>query len=328
MTCPISPNQPIGRRHATAIAAASLVSCGDTTAEPPRVSEVSEVSIVPVLDYDRDLADIVRRIFEDHKLELRGKRVALKPNLVEFDPERPINTNPLVVNAAMEACRFLGAESVTIAEGPGHRRLTLDLAESAGYFDTIAEFENHFVDLNVDEVREVHLRRPASKLTSLYLPETILGADVLISMPKMKTHHWVGATLSMKNLFGIVPSGIYGWPKNTLHWAGINECIADLAFNVTPDFCLVDGIVGMEGNGPIQGVAKEAGVLVAGGSPTAVDQTCCRIMGMNPEKIDYIRLASERLGAVEAHQIGERVDAVRTQFAVVDQMRFVRDGAA
>ena len=47
-------------------------------------------------------------------------------------------------------------------------------------------------------------------------------------MPKMKTHHWVGATLSMKNLFGVVPGGIYGWPKNVLHWSGLEESIADL----------------------------------------------------------------------------------------------------
>ena len=75
-------------------------------------------------------------------------------------------------------------------------------------------------------------------------------------MAKMKTHHWVGATLSMKNLFGVVPSGIYGWPKNVLHWAGIDESIADLHAAFPRHFAIVDGIVGMEGNGPIQGSAQ------------------------------------------------------------------------
>ena len=59
----------------------------------------------------------------------------------------------------------------------------------------------------------------------------------------MKTHHWVGATLSMKNLFGVMPGMIYGWPKNVLHWAGINKCIYDITATVKPHIALVDGIV-------------------------------------------------------------------------------------
>ena len=100
-----------------------------------------------------------------------------------------------------------------------------------------------------------------------YLPRTALGADLLVSMPKMKTHHWVGATLAMKNLFGVVPGGVYGWPKNVLHWAGIDECIADLHAVFPRQFAIVDGIVGMEGNGPIQGAAKRRGGAGGGAGP-------------------------------------------------------------
>src|SRR4029077_14113847 len=124
-----------------------------------------------------------------------------------------------------------------------------------------------------------------SRLEKLYLPNTVLGVDLLVSMPKLKTHHWTGATLAMKNLFGVVPSGVYGWPKNVLHWAGIEECIADLHAAFPRQFAIVDGIVGMEGDGPIQGVPKAAGVLVAGSDPVAVDATCCRIMHIDPDKI-------------------------------------------
>ena len=124
------------------------------------------------------------------------------------------------------------------------------------------------------------------------LPNTVLGADLLVSVAKMKTHHWTGATLSMKNLFGTVPSGVYGWPKNVLHWAGIHECIADLHAAFPRQFAIVDGIVGMEGDGPINGVSKRAGVLVAGDDPVAVDATCCRIMQIDPYRIGYLRLAA------------------------------------
>ena len=139
-----------------------------------------------------------------------------------------INTNPLLVHAAYEAFRAMGAASVEIAEGPGHRRNTLDLADAAGYFHTVPGFEDRFTDLNLDDVTRFRPKRQFSRLGKLYLPNTVLGADLLVSMPKMKTHHWTGATLSMKNLFGVVPGGVYGWPKNVLHWSGIHECIADL----------------------------------------------------------------------------------------------------
>src|SRR5262249_30258069 len=143
---------------------------------------------------------------------------------------------------------------------------------------TVPRFEEIFTDLNLDDVTRVHPKGQFSRMEKVYLPETALAADLLISMPKMKTHHWTGATLSMKNLFGVVPGGVYGWPKNVLHWAGTQECIADRHALFPRRFAIVDGIVGMEGNGPIQGVSKSAGVLVAGSDVVAVDATCCRIM--------------------------------------------------
>jgi uncharacterized protein (DUF362 family) len=217
---------------------------------------------------------------------------------------------------------------VRIAEGPGHRRTTLDLAEAAGYFKIIPGFEDSFVDLNVDEVTRVRPARQFSRMKKLYLPNTALGADLLVSMAKMKTHHWVGATLSMKNLFGVVPSGIYGWPKNVLHWAGIEECIADLYMAFPRQFAIVDGIVGMEGNGPIQGVPKHAGVLVAGRDPVAVDATCCRIMRIDPLKIGYLQLVSGssdgRLTERNIQQTGEPIDTVATAFELIPEFQRVR----
>ena len=281
------------------------------------------VSIVRAPGYSQDLYDTIRRLLREQKLEVRGRRVVLKPNLVEFEPESAINTHPLIVHAALEAFRALGAAEVRIAEGPGHRRNTLDLAEAAGYFATIPHFEDLFTDLNLDEIARVTVARPSSRLTTLYLPQTILASDLLVSLPKMKTHHWTGATLGMKNLFGMVPGGVYGWPKNVLHWAGINECIADLHTLVARRFTLVDGIVGMEGNGPIQGKPKAAGVLVAGRDMPGVDATCCRIMGIDPERIAYLQIAGM---PGKIHQTGERVETVRTNFELLDVFRGLRLG--
>src|SRR5262249_50321232 len=259
----------------------------------PLESTASKVSITRAPAYDQSIYATMRRILEMHRVDVRGRNVVLKPNLVEFEPGSSINTNPLLVHAASEAFRELGAASVRIAEGPGHRRNTLDLADAAGYFRIVPGFEDLFTDLNVDDVSRHLPSRQFSKIEKFYLPNTVLRADLLVSMGKMKTHHWVGATLSMKNLFGVVPSGIYGWPKNVLHWAGIDESIADLYAAFPRQFAIVDGIVGMEGNGPIQGIAKQAGVIVAGSEPAAVDTTCCRLMGIDPSKIGYLRLVAK-----------------------------------
>jgi len=145
-------------------------------------------------------------------------------------------------------------------------------------------------------------------------------------MPKMKTHHWVGATLSMKNLFGTVSGGVYGWPKNILHWAGIPECVADLYHALPRHFAIVDGIVGMEGNGPIQGTPKRAGVVVAGRDLAAVDAACCQIMSIDPRRIEYLKLA---VGDVEdlvrsIRQIGEPVASVRTRFELLPEWSGIR----
>lgn len=305
----------VRRRDLLSVPAASLALAACSRRRAAVVKP--RVSIIRARGYGQHLYELMRRVLVEHQVEARGKRVVLKPNLVEFDSATAINTHPLVVAAAREAFRALGAAEVRIAEGPGHRRPTLDLAEAAGYFDAIPRFEEIFTDLNLDEISRVKLERPRSRLEALYLPRTVLGADLLVSLPKMKTHHWVGATLGLKNLFGVVPGGVYGWPKNVLHWAGIDEAIADLHRLFPRVFTIVDGIVGMEGNGPIQGKPKAAGVLVAGADPVAVDATCCRIMRLDPARVRYLELAGGRLREDDIEQTGESIRSVATPFELI-----------
>ena len=100
----------------------------------------------------------------------------------------------------------------------------------------------------------------------------------------------------MKNLFGLMPGSFYGWPKNVLHYAGLEESILDINATVRPQFAIVDGIVGMEGDGPILGTAKAAGVLVVGTNLPAVDATAARVMGIDPARIPYLADAAGWLG--------------------------------
>jgi uncharacterized protein (DUF362 family) len=262
-------------------------------------------------------------------LELHGKRVLLKPNLVEFDPKTAINTHPAVIEAAIDAFKTLGAREVIVAEGPGHRRDNEYLLSASGLYDVIKEHRIRYVDLNTDDVRLTKLKSNFTYFQQLYLPETLYNADLLVSMPKLKTHHWAGVTLSLKNMFGVVPGSVYGWPKNALHWAGIVGSILDINSSLPlPRFAIVDGIVGMEGNGPLQGHEKKSGVLIFGDDLVAVDATAARLMKIEPRKVKYLNSAAAFLGNVgyeQIEQIGENVQPYQQDFRVIDNFAYLKE---
>ena len=263
---------------------------------------------VPSYDPPQELARQLREgldAFPAMLARARGGHVVLKPNLVEVHAGRPINTDPRLIAAAAAAFLDAGAKRVTVAEGPGHVRDIERLLEQTGLEDHLAPLGVPFVDLNVDDAIYVPLRDNVTGVGQFPIAATIMQADLVVSMPKMKTHHWAGATLSMKNLFGTVPGAEFGWPKNPLHWAGIPKSIADLWSTIRPGFAIVDGIVGMEGDGPIMGTAIAHGVVVMGEHCPAVDATAARLMGLVPEKIPYLQIALG-LGATVAENRIER----------------------
>jgi uncharacterized protein (DUF362 family) len=266
----------------------------------------ARAAVLRASSYDGDLTGLLEAGLRDIGADVRGASVLLKPNLVEYDPGTTINTDPRVVAAAVEAFRRVGARAVTVGEGPGHRRDTMYVVERSGLADALRAVDAPFVDLNVDDVREVRLPSRYTSLGSLWLPAAVTDADVVVSMPKMKTHHWAGITLSLKNCFGCVPSRIYGWPKNVLHYAGLEAAILDVAAAVRPDLAIVDGIVAMEGNGPISGEPVPLGALVVSDDPVAADVVAARIMGMDPERVDYLVEAGRFLGQGDPDRIEQR----------------------
>jgi uncharacterized protein (DUF362 family) len=284
----------------------------------------SQVVIRRVSSYQQEIAALMFESMALFGLPVKDKSVLLKPNLVGLDPHGFINTHPTVIAAARECFLRMGAAQVLVGDGPALDRDTEAILESVRLREHLGPLDRAFVDLNLDEVQRVTLPTHASRLRELYLPKTCMGVDFVVSMPKLKTHHWAGVTLSMKNMFGIVPGACYGWPKNVLHWAGIDRAILDINAAARPDFAIVDGIVGMEGNGPIQGQPKASGVLVFGNDPVAVDATCCRVMGLRPEGVRYLAQAGTLLGHVQGdkiQQVGESIDSVRQAFEVLPAFR-------
>jgi uncharacterized protein (DUF362 family) len=285
-----------------------------------RSAPTSAVHIARADSYEAPLADILAKQFEHFRpaVPLAGRRVVLKPNLVEYRREKVINTDPRFIDAVIDLCKREGAAEVVVAEGPGHWRNVQFLVNESGLGAVLAKHGVRFVDLNHDEpVKMLNLGRMTG-LEYLYLARTVVTADVFVSLPKLKTHHWAGATLSLKNLFGTLPGICYGWPKNELHWRGIPNSIVDIACTHTPHLAIVDGIVGMEGDGPLQGTAKPVGALVMGADLVAVDATCCRLMKLTPERVPTLVYAAlKRLGKLkeaDIPQLGEPIDALATEF--------------
>lgn len=274
----------------------------------------ADVFIARADSYEADLAGLIGDGLETLGLDpkwVHDKSVLLKPNLVEPSRDAPqINTHPAVVRAAAEVFRCWGAREVVVAEGQGHCRDSDYVLEQSGLGRVLREDKLAFLDLNHDEVHTVRNRSRFTALPTLTLPLALKRADVIVSMPKMKTHHWAGVTLSMKNLFGVMPGIVYGWPKNVLHHAGIPGSILDINAAVRPHLAIVDGIIAMEGDGPIMGTPLVAGVLVMGTNPTAVDATAARLMKIEPVSIEYLAAASGILGPIAEHHISQRGEPI------------------
>ncbi len=265
--------------------------------------------------------------------DVRGKRVLLKPNFVEYAPERPVTTHVELIRETVRAFRERGAAEVVIGEGPGHNPDTDEVWGRSGLYRVGAEEGAKVVDLNVDDLVLTRMRTfPEGKgfkgrvLERLFLPRTLLEADFVVSMPKLKTHHWSGVTLGMKNLFGVVPSVKYGWPKNLLHMNGIVRSLSELAATIPVAYTIVDGVEGMEGNGPIVGSAVPSHCLLFGRSVYSVDWVATQVMGLDPAKLPVMTLASATgFGPLaDAPMVGESLKTLQRSFILPPQFDVLR----
>jgi uncharacterized protein (DUF362 family) len=313
----------VGLAAGAAISVPFLAPKYDKVRRPAR----SRVAIVRADEYSDRIEGALMSAVRLFHLDVGGKSVLLKPNLVDFVPGVDINTHPQLVSAAAECFRRLGARSVTVAEGPGHQHDTQLVLSESGYRDELAQHRIPFVDLNRDELVKVRLRANYTGLGHLWLPRTMLSHDFVVSMPKVKTHHWSGVTFSMKNMFGVVPGAKYGWPKNVLHWRGIQQSILDICATVPIHFVIADAIVAMEGNGPLAGTSRPLHSILLSDDPVAADATCARLMGLQPEKIPHVHEAAKFLGNSSTDlidQLAGQVTAPDMPFKVVPEFEHLR----
>lgn len=220
-------------------------------------------------------------------------RVLIKPNLLTgVSPERCVTTHPVVLSAVITWLRGQGISKIVVADSPGGLYTPAKLKSiygAAGYL--IPEIEPW---LNYD----CSYRQPSTHSESLHgfnVITPVLEADYIINLPKLKTHGMTLYSGGIKNLFGVIP----GIQKPEMHYRfpsleSFSQMLVDLAVHVRPNITLIDGIDGMEGNGPSGGTVRHAGVLLASRDIFSLDWAAASFMGIEPSQVMMLDLACNK----------------------------------
>lgn len=284
----------------------------------------SVVAIVkgPVPPGDKDVDRMVREAVAlsggMRDIVSPGATVIIKPNLVApMAPERGATTDPRVCRSLADQVRELGGRAI-IAESSAIGGDTEEAIKVCGYADLRAR-GYEVIDLKKEKLVTVPVPR-GTVLKELRLPEVVVRADAVISVPKMKTHDQALATLAIKNMKGLLPDTL----KKQFHTTfGVFRAVAELATVVTPRLSVVDGIIAQEGLGPVFGSPVSMGLLVAGRDPVAVDTVAGLIMGIEPSGMETTTYAAELgLGVMDMNRItvvGTPVDAVKRRFKLASE---------
>ena len=252
--------------------------------------------------YD-DCREAVAAAFERFCPELAGRRVLIKPNLLRASaPDGGIVTHPAVLEAVVREVEARGPDEIVVGDNPG---LFSYGANEAAFEETglARAAGTYYRNIGTDAVR-IPLKTPGFDGTAS-VSRAVMEADVIISLPKFKTHGLTVITGAIKNSYGILP----GAQKARLHMAAGNperfhETIVDVFKLRVPDFFIMDAVVGMEGNGPASTELRSIGCLLASGNAVAMDAVMARMMGLDPGRLRFLRRAAEDgLGRYEAERI-------------------------
>lgn len=255
-----------------------------------RFSPTAIVGLGKCSSYNEDILSHLSELWKLSEMpDIRGKNILIKPNLLDEIESDLATTHPKVIGAVLDMLEELGASNLVVGDGSAFRRDTNSVAKRCGLLQELSSRNVPFVDLNYDELVPVRTRDGwFENVDFLWLPKQVYEADYIVSVPKLKVHHWAGVTLSIKNLIGVIPGSRYGWPKNIVHMNGMNASILGLYQSLPAVISIVDGIIGMEGNGPLFGKPVEHGLLAMGRDPLAVDIICTQLMGFAIETIPHL----------------------------------------
>lgn len=228
--------------------------------------------------------------------------ILLKPNLTNADPP-PVTTPAEFVEAVYLYCRDHTAAEIAIAEGCGDGT-TQETYDANGYSALAKKYGLRLIDFNEEEAMLLKDGR-AYTVKEFYLPKIAQDAFV-ISLPILKDHCFTDTTIAMKNMFGLAPASYYAgsWNKSKLHSPSTHKSVVDVCLYKKPDLCVVDAVVALQGM-HLSGTPKKLNTILAGFDPVAVDAVGSRMLGHNPKKIEYLKLADGLLGSMKDVEIIE-----------------------
>ena len=227
--------------------------------------------------------------------QLEGKRVLLKPNLLaKHTPERAVTTHPVLVQAVIRAVRRRKAASIMLADSPGgiyNPALVRSIYKASGLeqvcqqegVELYTQCKSRMVPVNTPLVKEFELLEP------------VLDCDVIINLPKLKTHMMTGLSAATKNLFGCIP----GLRKAEWHMRypdreRFGGMLVDLLQTVKPSFAVLDGILAQEGDGPAGGTPRMVGLVAASEDHLQMDLALCHMLNLDPKQVPYLKAAMDR----------------------------------
>jgi uncharacterized protein (DUF362 family)/NAD-dependent dihydropyrimidine dehydrogenase PreA subunit len=238
-----------------------------------------------------NVREAVELAFDLFPLDIRGGKVLIKPNVLRVsEASEGIVTHPAVLRAVIAKVESLGPASIIVGDNPGvfsyganeESFKKTGLMEAAGKYYRNIGTDPVNVDFNPDFMPMVSVSR------------AVLEADVVINLPKFKTHGLTVITGAMKNCYGYLP----GAQKAVLHKAAgsperFHEMIVDVFRLRIPDLSLVDAVVGMEGNGPASTELRNIGLILASDNAVALDAVIAKMMGCEPGRLRFLQKARE-----------------------------------
>jgi len=286
--------------------AGGLVLSGGLTGSKARAENGgARVSFVTGTDRRQMIYDSMKPFRREIERGIQGKRIVIKPNNVWHD--RPLcATDPDAIRGALDFLRPLTDREIVIGESTASPKGTSFTFEQYGYLPLEKEYRNvRLVDLNLESAATEWILGDNGCPNSIRIIDTFLDPDTyIISLARMKTHNCVVATLAMKNIVMASPVNVpedhadfvrNQYEKAKMHQGGIqgiNYNMFLISHKVRPQFSVIDGVVGMEGNGPSQGTPVEHGVALASPDVVAVDRIGIELMGIAYEDVGYLQWCS------------------------------------
>ena len=250
----------------------------------------------------QNLRQAVERAFDLFPMEFNGKRVLIKPNVLRAsEAKEGIVTHPAVLRAVVEKVESMTPASIVVGDNPGLFSYGANEAsfQQTGLMDAA---KGYYRNIGNDPVK---VGFNADFMPSVSVSRAVLDADIIISLPKFKTHGLTVVTGAIKNSYGILP----GAQKAKLHKAAGNperfhELVVEVFKLRPPDLFIVDAVVGMEGNGPASSDLREIGLILASDNAVAMDAVIARMMGCDPGRLRFLQKAREMgLGDYELSSI-------------------------